>query len=75
MSLNGKHTIFGIVAEGVDVLDKLNRIYVDNNNRPLVNIRIYHTIILDDPFPNPQGIRTPSKSPELQINVRLNNKV
>lgn len=74
MALNGKHTIFGIVAEGLEVLDKLNRIYVDNNNRPLVNIRIYHTIILEDPLPDFIGLREPSKSPELQVNVRSSNK-
>jgi peptidyl-prolyl cis-trans isomerase-like 4 len=69
MALNGKHTIFGIVAEGLEVLDKLNRIYVDNNNRPLVNIRIYHTNVLEDPFPDFIGLREPSKSPDLQVNV------
>lgn len=74
MALNGKHTIFGFVAEGLEVLDKLNKIYVDNNNRPMVNIRIFHTIILDDPFPDPPGLMIPDKSPELVVNVSGRNK-
>jgi peptidyl-prolyl cis-trans isomerase-like 4 len=68
-ALNGKHTIFGIVVEGLDVLDKLSRIYVDQNNRPLVNIRIFHTLILEDPFEDLEGMRVPDRSPEPKVNV------
>lgn len=32
--LNSKHTIFGIVAEGLDTLDKINVAYCDNNYKP-----------------------------------------
>ena len=37
--LDGKHTVFGEVAEGFDVLQKLNDIYVDKDNRPYKDIR------------------------------------
>lgn len=52
-SLNGKHTIFGEVVEGLEVLEQINKAYVDTqkgNFRPLQNIRIKHTTVIDDPF-------------------------
>jgi peptidyl-prolyl cis-trans isomerase-like 4 len=66
-SLNNKHTIFGIVKEGFDTLEKINNSYCDNNNRPYKNIRIKHTYILDDPFKDLDGMIIPSKSPEYKI--------
>ena len=30
-----KHTIFGQVVEGLELLDKFNQIYVDEKNRPI----------------------------------------
>jgi peptidyl-prolyl cis-trans isomerase-like 4 len=62
--LNEKHTVFGRVEEGFDLLEKLNRVYTDKENRPLQNIRIKHTIILDDPFQDIPNMIIPSKSPE-----------
>ena len=69
-SLNGKHTVFGIVAEGLDVLDKLNKIYVDEKNKPMVNIRLYHTHILDDPFDDLPNMEVPDQSPKIELNVK-----
>lgn len=64
--LDGKHTIFGKVAEGYDVLDKINSSMVDEKNAPFQNIRIRHTEILDDPVDDPDGLAEliPAKSPE-----------
>ena len=45
-----KHTIFGEVVEGLDVLDAINQVYTVGKDRPLQNIRIKHTMIIDDPF-------------------------
>ena len=63
--LHKRHTIFGVIAEGVDsTLAKINNAYVDpQNNRPYQNIRIKHTIIIDDPYPDPKGLKEPSRSP------------
>ncbi|KXN65722.1 cyclophilin-like protein, partial [Conidiobolus coronatus NRRL 28638] len=62
--LDGKYAIFGEVAEGFEVLDKLNGIICDEDDRPYQDIRILHTIVLDDPFPDPEGFFEPEKSPE-----------
>ena len=45
-----KHTIFGKVVEGLDVLDAINQVYTVGKDRPLQNIRIKHTMIIEDPF-------------------------
>jgi hypothetical protein len=44
--LDGKHAVFGHVVEGLDTLDKLNEIFVDQDNRPFKDVRIRHVIIL-----------------------------
>jgi len=54
-NLNGTHTVFGEVAEGVDVLVKMNEAYCDKEGRPFQDIRIYHTVLLEDPFDDPEG--------------------
>ncbi|CAN1234207.1 Peptidyl-prolyl cis-trans isomerase CYP59, partial [Linum perenne] len=54
--LDGKHTVFGEVAEGLDTLQRINEAYVDGNGRPYKNIRIKRTYILNDPFSDPPGI-------------------
>ncbi|KAI8346212.1 cyclophilin-like domain-containing protein [Mortierella sp. GBAus27b] len=61
--LDGRYTIFGKVAEGMDVLEKINAAFTDSNFRPFKDIRIKHTIILEDPFPDPEGLVVPDESP------------
>ncbi|KAK3365490.1 cyclophilin-like domain-containing protein [Lasiosphaeria ovina] len=61
--LDGKAAIFGKVVEGFDVLEKINDAIVDERGHPLVDIRIKHTVVLDDPYPDPAGFREPSSSP------------
>lgn len=61
--LDEKHTIFGQIAEGFDVLTKINEVFVDDDFRPLQNIRVKHTVILDDPFPDPPMLVVPGESP------------
>ncbi|CAO3578267.1 unnamed protein product [Absidia cylindrospora] len=61
--LDGKYTVFGQVAEGWDVLDKLNEAYCDAQGRPYRDIRIRHTVVLDDPFDDPEGLQVPDASP------------
>jgi peptidyl-prolyl cis-trans isomerase-like 4 len=61
--LDGKGAIFGRVVEGFDALQKVNEAFIDDKGRPLKDIRIRHTVVLDDPFDDPPGLREPSSSP------------
>ncbi|KIJ57175.1 hypothetical protein M422DRAFT_198586 [Sphaerobolus stellatus SS14] len=61
--LDGKHAVFGHVVEGLDTLDKLNEVYTDDDGRPIKDIRIRHVIILEDPFPDPEGLKIPDEEP------------
>ncbi|KAJ3323643.1 Peptidyl-prolyl cis-trans isomerase cyp6 [Blyttiomyces sp. JEL0837] len=61
--LDGRHAVFGQVVEGLEILDSLNSQHVDDEGRPFRDIRIKHTIILDDPFPDPEGLPIRSRSP------------
>lgn len=55
------------VSEGLDVLMAINEAFVDEEGRPLQNVRIRHTVVLDDPFPDPPQLdeHIPDASPEL----------
>ena len=61
--LEGKHTIFGEIAEGLNILQKINELYCDDDGRPYQDVRIKHTHVLDDPFPDPEGLVIPPGSP------------
>lgn len=64
--LDGKHTVFGEVAEGLETLSRINEAYVDEKGRPYKNIRIKHTYVLEDPFDDPPQLAelVPDASPE-----------
>ena len=68
-NLDGKFTIFGQIAEGLEVLQKINELYCDGDGRPYQDMRIKHTYILDDPFPDLPGLDCliPPSSPERSI--------
>jgi peptidyl-prolyl cis-trans isomerase-like 4 len=61
--LDGEHLVFGEVTEGEDVLIKLNESICDEGHRPYQDIRITHTIIVEDPFDDPKGLKVPERSP------------
>ena len=48
--LDGKHAVFGHVVEGLDKLDKMNEIFVDQDGRPLKDVRIRHVVIIGTSF-------------------------
>lgn len=48
--LNLKHTIFGRVIEGLETLDRLESVEVDEGNRPTQECTIQDMAVLIDPF-------------------------
>jgi peptidyl-prolyl cis-trans isomerase-like 3 len=48
--LNGKYTIFGQVIDGMDTLDKLEKVPVDGNDRPRQEIRINRVTVHANPI-------------------------
>lgn len=48
--LDRKHTIFGRVATGLDVLAKMENVPTDGSNRPLNKIVIKDIVVFVDPF-------------------------
>jgi peptidyl-prolyl cis-trans isomerase-like protein 2 len=49
--LDGKHTVFGRIVGGMDVLDKIERVPVDpSTNRPLKPVRLTDVAIFADPY-------------------------
>lgn len=62
--LDGKAAPFGRVVEGFDVLEQINHAFIDESGRPLKDIRIRHTIVLDEAeIPDPLGFVEPPQSP------------
>ncbi|CAM9859520.1 unnamed protein product [Ascophyllum nodosum] len=61
--LDGKHTIFAKVMEGMDTLEAINGQFCDDNGRPYRDLRILHTYVLDDPFDDPPQLVIPDESP------------
>lgn len=48
--IQNKHTIFGEIVEGLEVIDKINKLALNDDKRPYCNIRILHTYIVYNPF-------------------------
>lgn len=46
--LDGSYTVFGEVIEGMDVVDRIQRVSTDKNDRPLENIRILRVFRLSE---------------------------
>lgn len=62
-----EHTVFGQVTEGLEILDKINQILTDSKDRPYRDTCISHTVILYDPYKDPEFIldRIRQRSPEI----------
>lgn len=61
------HTVFGKVVEGLDILQLLNKTLVDDKERPFRDICIAHTVVLDDPFGDPDFAKDLIRSPSPDV--------
>ena len=60
--LDGQYTVFGEVVEGMDVVEKIQQVQTDKNDRPLEDIRILKaTVTKDLPQPKPEKKSTTQK--------------
>ena len=44
--LDGQYTVFGEVTEGLDVVDRIQKVQTDDYDRPIDDIRILHTKVI-----------------------------
>lgn len=74
-SLDGEHCVFGVVAEGMEVLIQLNEVICDEEHHPFRDIRITHTVILEDPFSDLPNLVFPDQSPEPTQDRLMNGRI
>ena len=68
--LVGQYTVFGEVVEGMDVVEKIQQVQTDKNDRPLEDIRILKaTVTKDLPQPKPEKPKA-AKRPVVKKAVR-----
>eukprot|EP00834_Sanchytrium_tribonematis_P005051 NODE_283_length_10814_cov_0.705460.p4 type:complete len:327 gc:universal NODE_283_length_10814_cov_0.705460:6578-5598(-) len=64
---DGIHVPIGLVAEGMEIVEKISKLPV-KDGKPMTDIFIIHTTILDDPFESDDDIQYPN-SPEIPAMV------
>lgn len=64
--LDGKHTIFGKLVGGLEVLTEMERVEVDNRDRPIENIFIQRVQVFVDPFLEADEELAKQRSDELE---------
>lgn len=74
-SLDGKHCVIGEVTEGHEVLRKIGEAICDESHRPYQDVRITHTVILEDPYSDPRGFREPTRSPSPSAERLKNGRI
>ena len=62
--LDGHYTVFGVVLEGLEVVDKIQQMPTDRFERPLTDIRILRATISKDPFANPEPPKAAPSKPK-----------
>jgi peptidyl-prolyl cis-trans isomerase B (cyclophilin B) len=61
--LDGQYTVFGEVVEGMDVVEKIQGVKTDKNDRPLEDIRILKATVTKD-LPQP---KVEKKAPQKKV--------
>lgn len=65
--LDRKHTIFGRVVGGLDVLSKLENVPVDGSDRPIKDIAMESVVVYVDPFEEFQKQRRETSQAEAEL--------
>ena len=60
--LDGKHTIFGMVVEGLEIVDKIAKVETGSNNRPAEDVVVY-------------GISAVESSADAEVEIKTEAKV
>jgi len=71
VALNGKYTIFGRVAEGMDVAQKISETAADAENRPTERIVITDVAIRETPPPEPEPFASDAPTALAQYRAAL----
>lgn len=64
--MDGKHTIFGKLVGGLDTLSEMEKIEVDNKDRPIEDIIIEKAHIFVDPFQEADEMLAKERADELE---------
>lgn len=68
--MDGRYTIFGLVEEDhIDALYKINDILCDDEHRPYQDIIIKDTLVVEDPFEDPENLIIPTGPIEISKEV------
>lgn len=59
--LDGQYTVFGEVVEGMDIVDQIQQVKTDKNDRPLEDIRILKATVTKDIPEQPKPKAAPTK--------------
>ncbi|BES88187.1 Cyclophilin type peptidyl-prolyl cis-trans isomerase/CLD [Nesidiocoris tenuis] len=70
-----EHCVFAEVTEGMEVLVKLNDVICDHQHRPYQDVRITHTVILEDPYEDLPGMIVPDASPDINTVDISNSRI
>ncbi|CZT19030.1 related to peptidylprolyl isomerase (cyclophilin)-like [Ramularia collo-cygni] len=65
--LDRKHTVFGRVVEGLDVLDRLEQVEVGDGNRPIEDVLIEEVKVYVDPFEDFLKARSEKEAEEARL--------
>lgn len=52
--LDGNYTVFGEVTDGMDVVERIQNVATDDNDRPLNDVRILRATVVDDTASKPE---------------------
>lgn len=63
--LDGQYTVFGEVTQGLDIVERIQLVPTDKNDRPITDVRILKVKIINDPF---------APAPKVQPKVRRSQR-